>query len=245
MSDPEQNIRPRAGCWILAVPIVIAVLLVGSYGAIFLLGVQGRAPEGPVARMSFSGCDEAEPVIRARVEEMGLGDPQWEAPSGGFALTARLPAWQGATDQIPATLTAPGEFAARAGPDAGGRVLASDEDIASATMRLDFAATPSTAVRLGPTAAREVTRWMDEEPQGVTSLWLDGEHIGTRDNDPDTPGDRFTLEPASEERQAIIQQAAAWAVILNHGALPCPVQVSTTVIEAGSPRDTDLLGEEP
>jgi len=236
MSDEDDlpiPIRPRAGCFFIAGAVAFLAALVGVYALVVVLGARGRAPTGDVARMAFAGCDEAEALVRQRVEEMGLGDPLWEDTPEGFAVTARLPD-DPAASRIPRTLAKRGVFEVRAGDAADGALITGPGDVENAVLRLDLSAAPTTAVQLGPKPTRTLAKHMRQNAQGTVSFWVDGEPAGSRKNDPPEKEGRLVLRVDTDDTVERIRVSAARAVTINTGPLPCPLTVRVEVV---SPAD--------
>lgn len=222
MSDPEQNVSPRFGLVMLSMPIAMAVLLVGGYVLVMVLGARGRPATGDRVTLDFAACAEAEPVVRARVEEMGLGDPEWSELPGGFRLVTTLPDWDGANEDIPATLARQADFQVRYGDE----VLLTGVDIASATMRLDYTTSATTAVVLTEPATERLKAFAhSHEPGTALQVALDSEVLATLYVGPDQPLEHLELNPSTGDRARNIRAVAAWALLLNNGALPCPVAI--------------------
>lgn len=237
MSEPDDlpiPVRPRAGCFTIGAAVAFLMALVGVYALVVVLGARGRPATGDVVRMAFSGCDAAEPLVRARVEEMGLGDPHWEDTAEGFAVTARLPD-DPASDRIPPTLARTGAFEIRAGENADGERVAGAEVVESAVLRLDLSAAPTTAVQLTPKATRALVKHMRANPTGSVSFWVDGEPAGSQKNDPPERRGHLVLRVDTDDPVERIRVSAARAVVLNNGPLPCPLTVHADVVSSSTP----------
>lgn len=217
--DLPMGIQPRIGCWFLVLPIALAVVLLVGYGALLLFGARGRPATGPVATLTFTGCPEAQEVVAARVEQMGLGDPVFTETEEGFTLTARLPDDPRVIDRIPDTLARTGHFEVRD----GAAVIASG--VQEATVRLDLSGSPVASVQLGPEDTRVLAEHMKANPEGEIQLWLDDQRVGGRKNDPPDEIGRLDLSGDLSHVDRITL-AAEQAVILGSGPLPCPVEVT-------------------
>jgi len=225
--EPEEDLVPRKGCWFFVLPILAAVAVVLAYVVILALGIIGRPAEGPRVRMAFTGCDEAQAIVRERAEAMGLGDPVLEDTPAGFALTATMPADPPAAREIPDTLAATGHFEIHAGQTPDGERLADGTGVSAAVLRLDFTATPRTGVELKPEATQRIQAFADAHPDDPISFWLDGVKVGDRKVDPKEALDRLDLVPNTGHRDESIRRAAAWSMELEHGPLPCALTVQS------------------
>lgn len=232
MSEGELPIRPRAGCGFLMALTLFVFGVAGLYIGMLIIGARGRPAEGETVRMAFTGCAAARELVEERVAAMGLGGPAWEDTGGGFAVTARLPADPHAVEEIPATLAAVGRFEVRAGDASNGTLVADQEHIDSAFMRLDLTVSPRTAILFDKEAGMALARHTRDDPNGILTFWLDGEAIGTRQNHPELDDGRVEIEPVEREPEAKVRMSAARAMVLEHGPLPCPLTVTTEVVSS-------------
>lgn len=215
--------RGTLGVLVLAVPIVSIVLVGSAWLLLTGMGAAGRPADGPLVRMAFRGCAEAEPVVRARVEWMGLGEVQTTPLPDGFAVLARLPSDPTTQERVPATLARTGTFAARVGAD--GEAVVTEVDIADATVVLGFLDHPKAQVQLSEEGARRLARTQMDDPQGFLTLEVDGAPVRRLDNLPAVGDGRLTLDPSGLADRALVDFAAETALVLLHGPLPCAVEV--------------------
>lgn len=223
--DLEANIRPRTGCAILAVPIVMAAILIGGYGALLLASFVGNPPTGEVTTISFVGCDEARPFVEARVATMGLGDPAWADTVEGFDLTARMPEDLEIVSGIVATLAARGDLVVRGGSGPDAPVLATRADVTDTLFRVDLTASPRVGITLAPEAAARVAAHAEAHPEATTTVWIDGDLALDRPNGPGLGWDRLDLGPQGENAE-VVAKVAGWATVLEHGPLPCDLAIA-------------------
>jgi hypothetical protein len=110
MDEPVTR-RPRAALAFMVVPILLGTGLIAATLGWFAT-VQGTSGEarGAPARLTFSGCPEADTAISARIADYGLA-PRKEAP-GVFVVT--LPGLDDDLTHLPAALAAPGKLEVRA-----------------------------------------------------------------------------------------------------------------------------------
>lgn len=231
-NDALAQQRGIAGIMLLVVPILSIAAIGSGYVLLVFFGVQGRAAEGPLVRYQIHTCDAAQPLIVRRVEAMGLPDVQVGAIDGGFSLTARLPSEARVQEAIPATLTAPGHF--EVVPATGGDALAGNADLAEAEMTLAFLDAPYVRLKLHDDAAKRLEDYMKSDMEGGIALYLDGERVITRKNMPAETRGRLDLDLVGGTDLARMDFAAAAAIQLQHGPLPCEAQV-VDAQEVGAP----------
>ncbi|MCA9491284.1 MAG: hypothetical protein KC621_15240 [Myxococcales bacterium] len=216
--DPRLKTRPIWGLAILVLPIVGVVVVTLAYVVMVSLGLQGRAADGAPMEIELTACDEARAVVSDRLDEMGFTAKLEPSPGG---LLARF---EGPTDpevraSLPTTLATPGLLELRGGD----RVLATQEDVVDATVRLDAMMTGSTLIHLSPGAADRVRAYVRETPSGQLDFFVDGERVGGQRNDAVTVGEVEIAPPIDDDPQRL-RAVAHWAVVIDH-PLPCRVTV--------------------
>lgn len=228
MSDEEEDVigtAPRRGCVLFVIPVLLGIGLVGGYLALFAAGVYGRPAAGARQTLTFEGCAEAEVLVRARIDRMGLGDPRPVAVTNGFGFEVTLPDDPKVAATIPATLARPGTFQAVEHPD--GAVIV-DGHIDATSVHVG-AGDPVTLVRLDDVGARTLRDHMQAHPEGKVDWKIDGAVIGTRGNLPAEARGQLELEVITTESLAeAVAIAAERDVILGAGPLPCPVRLTST-----------------
>jgi hypothetical protein len=227
--DPK---KPRPGCFLLVIPIVMVMGIVVAYLVMFVLGMRGRAPQGDEVRVAFRGCPEAAAIVTRRIDLMGLGEPRLEATTDGFAFTAKMPADPGVAARIPATLATTGHFAIVA--DDGTLVV--DGHVDGSTVHVGTGQ-PETLVRLDDDGSRVLREHMIAHPDGRVRYDLDAETIGERSNMPAEARGNLEIVASGLGEKEQLEVAAARSVVLDTGPLPCPVELigTTVVTPAGSP----------
>ncbi|MFZ5482352.1 MAG: hypothetical protein ACOZNI_36660 [Myxococcota bacterium] len=155
--DQPVATRPRQVLLFMALPIALGTLLVGATVAWFAT-VQGTAGEaaGPPARLTFTGCPEADAAIEARLLDYGLA-PRREAP-GVFVV--KTPGMDDDLAHLPAALAAPGKLEVRAAEKVWSRF---DE----VGVQLAFSGTPVTLLLFGEALPDDVAVTIDGAPVEV------------------------------------------------------------------------------
>lgn len=230
--DPDvheqvEAMQPRKGALLLLIPAAMVGLTFVLYAGMLALGLYGRPADGDRVVMAFTGCAAAAPVVQARVAFMGLGDPVLAERPDGFDLQVTLPADPHVARGIPDTLTAPGRLQAvrRDAPD---QVLFTEAEVAHAAIRQDLTLIPWTVLTLTDAGVAALGAYVREDREGRVIYRMDGAEIGSVSNlKGATP--EVELSPELEDDRARLEAAAARAVVLDSGPLPCPLSVVTAV----------------
>ena len=222
---------PRLGFWFALLPIGLGVLVIGGYLFMFGVGSRGRAADGDRVRISFEGCAEAQPFLAARVDAMGLGDPRWD----GLAVSTQLPRDEAVAAGIPVTLATTGALSVRVAGGSG-EVVVDHTHIVEAHAWLQTLALPSTRVLLTPEGTAALRDHMQGDPKGSVALWLDDEILVEKKNVPPVENGQLVIRPSEETEQQNLNEAAARAIIVDDGPLPCRVRVAgVELLEAAEP----------
>lgn len=215
--------QPRAGCWLLVIPVILTVVIVLAYLFIGTLGVIGRPADGARVEIRYQTCAEALPLIRDRAEAMGLGDLQTAPEPGGMQLVATMPADEGVASRIPETLALGGDFAI---VDAHtGERITRTEQVESAVPHLRITGSPITRVSLNLEGRRALGLFVRDHPDGRIAVEVDGQRLAEIPTS-DTPGgDNIEVPTGVEDPTAALEVAAGRAIAVQHGPLPCAARV--------------------
>jgi len=199
----------------MAVPIVFIGAMMFAVAMLFVLTRTGGDATGERVLIEFdSACaDAAQPLIAARAEQIGLGDPGW--PSSAV-LTASLPELTDARSTIPALLARQGLFSLT--NEEGTEVL-DNTAIEEIAIDLDNAGMPNTLIKLRPHALASIG---DSTAEYLTPS-IDGEARAANRRTAIQNEGFVTLDSGTGRTADRMRKAADWAIILEHGPLPCPV----------------------
>lgn len=226
--DPRLQGRPLIGLLILALPILGVFVVMIAYVVMWGLGTSGRSASGEVAQLRFEACAEARAPIEARLADMGLTIASGSDTDTGFTLSVRLTGDAAVDAALPAVLSSPGALEVR-----GDRtILATNDDLTDASVRLDLFMVSYVLLRLEESAAQRIKRHVRADPSGRLELWIDGESAGWQSNQNPVAIGELEFSPEISDEQARMRAVAAWAVVLDHGPLPCPVAASLHVPSA-------------
>lgn len=224
----ERNARFFFG----SLPMLLAGFLIISLIGLFVLTRIGGQAEGARVEMRFeSQCsDELAPVILARAQEMGLGEPQIEVQDPHqqqVILVATLPGLQDDETTVPALLASGGVFeiyqAESLESPPGGEALAGQEDIVNVWYQLSLEGHPVVQLELQPNALLR----LQGRSKPVLLYTLDGVVIETWDFEEGPDEDTVELQPELLRTEDEVRQAADWVILLRTGPTPCPARVAS------------------
>jgi hypothetical protein len=219
-ADPRLRMRPIGGLLLLAGAMGAVFATFAAYGVLLWSGLAGRPATGPPVQLTFRGCPEAIPIVEARLADMGLAATV--APTDeGFTVSATLPADPTVAASVPGTLARPGRVEILSGDT----VLATNADVAEAEPRLDLRMASYALVRFKPDAVPRIVAAVRADPAGHLVLRLDGADVGTQPNaDPIAKGE-LEFAPRTDDDAVRMRAIAEWAVVVDHGPLPCGVEL--------------------
>lgn len=222
-APPPLGLPPRSEAFrrFMVAPIVVASVLALATGALVLLAWRGGTASGPRLTVRFtSTCPAAtQPILQARAEAIGLGDPLIALEDDGLRLTATMPGLPDDQTAVPALLARPGRFVGLA----GGEVIVDNSHLTGAQIRLDESGMPYTWVGLSPAGAAAVRALATAAPEGALEMAIDEDRPTPRPNDIalEDDGLRIITEPAVTEVR--MRSAADRAILLGTAPLPCPL----------------------
>jgi len=201
----------------------MTVVMVAAYAALAVFGYVGRPADGPIQTLRFEACPEAGEVVMARARLMGLGDPALTPTATGFTLTARMPADEAVTLGIPPTLVIPGHVSLV--DAATGEVLLGDDAVDGAFPHMQLSGIPVTRLLLTDSAVTYLRKMAGAEPTRRVAVIVDGETVHEADVAHYPTNGQLDLEVASDTRASQLEVAAARAIALGEGPLPCPARM--------------------
>lgn len=215
-----EALKPRKGIFILAVPLVTVVLVIGAYVIAWVVAIQGRAADGERVTLSWKACEGAQEVVRARVEAIGLGEPVLEQTDGVLTLTATLPSDPTIAGSIPSTLAEKGVLEARV----NGEVIFDSTNITAGSIRQDLTLIPWTVLTLDEHALGQLEKAVLANREGEVVYFLDGRRIGRVSNLKGWgPEVEIHAEDATNDIERM-HKTAARSVVIGSGPLPCALE---------------------
>jgi hypothetical protein len=224
MSAPEPSgaalpPRPAALQRFMLAPVIFATLLMLAAVGLFVASMVGGSARGDRVELRLEGpCAAAAlPLVQARIDAVGLGDPLLELKDGALALQATLPGLQDDHAAIPALLSRRGAFEV-VGP--GGPITRPD-DVLAAQVRLDESGAAYTWVDLRPEAVEAVEAAREADPEGELQLVIDGAPTVPRPNSVAVVEGGLRVLPDMQDPRQRMRIATDHAIALEHGPLPC------------------------
>jgi hypothetical protein len=223
--------RGIVGIFLLVMPIVSIIAVGIGYALLLWFGLAGRPAEGTVMRITFAGCPDAQPLVAARIEAMGLPDVAFGETLDGFTVDTRMPTRDDVAEALPATLAQRGTFAILRLTEDGSLdpstpPIATEANIVEASMSLSFLDTPRARVQLDEASAEALKTWMSEHPAEGLSLQVEGRQVTTRANMPPEAAGELYLDLDHATDLDRMDFAASAAIVLEHGPLPCDLEVA-------------------
>ena len=228
MTESPRN-RPRAGCWFFGLPLIAIPTVLSGYAALVWAGYVGVPAEGDRVEMRIVTCAEGRAVVRARIEDIGLGDPEYTATPDGFTVVVTMPDNDFASD-IPVSLVKGGQFEILS----NGQAFITNAQVESTTLRLDFTGEPSIAIQLTPEGSKTLEDTMRADPDGMVQLQVDGVGMGDRVNTPTETRGHITLPITGPDRASQVAAAAEFGLVMSR-PLPCAATVQITPMTEVSP----------
>lgn len=221
MDDPRiAQARPGWALAILSAPIFVALAVVLLYVGMWSMGLAGREAAGAERALQVEACPEGVVALRDRLTDMGLPAEVAPTPTGA-RLTTRATGRPEVDQRLTTVLSAPGRFELRGGDV----VLATSEDVAEASSRLDGMMDPWLLVRLREDAAERVKQHVRADPRGRLHFAVDGVEVAMQPNTRDvTVGEVEGIPLADMDRAERFHRVAEWAVLVDH-PLPCAVEI--------------------
>lgn len=237
LSERAENERPRAGCWLLVVPIVAIPLVFTLYAYMLFHGFQGRAAEGDQVRLTIDTCPQAQEFILDRVAAMGLPNQNVKQTPTQLGIDLTLPADPDVAVAIPSTLIGAARFEVFDRDAGEGEApLFASQDFSYAGVRLTMTASPATFIVLNADAARRLQKHMEANPYKGLRYVLDGEVIGGTDNVPSIGDGQIEIIPKNVSNdKELMEVAAARGITINSGPLPCAATVTANEVLQRAP----------
>lgn len=210
----------------MAAPVVLAAILLSAIALLVFLGWLGGTASGERVEITFtSSCmTEAHPIITARVNELGLGEPILDVSSTEMKLIATLPGLENDKTFIPVLLSQPGRLKVLADED----VLATEADLKSASLDLDDAGMPVVKIVFVPTVHDMLATHIDGNPRDSLSIWIDDQDELIRPNSVKLGAEMKMVSMAGDTREQM-KHSADRTILLQHGPMPCEVNVRSVV----------------
>lgn len=234
--------KPWVGLLIASLPIVGTAVMFLGYMGMFGLGFMGRQATGEQQQFAIDGCAQGQGVVAHRLQQMGL-PATWQptispdaanadqpGPNSTTTLSMTLPGDPAIAARVPQTLTSPATLKVKIGDD----VILTNEDLTSASVRLDLFMIPSTLLTVTDEASRRYRVAANKDMMATVSVFINDEKISEhRADHPMQPNEFEILLRDSDNDARRMQQVTDWSIVLSGAQPRCPVTISP--IEAAQP----------
>ena len=222
MTANPPPLRTRAGTWLMAAPLLFVGAIAVAFGMLVLMVRMGGEADGErVSVMVQTNCAEASlPIVTARVDAMGLGEPDIQTVDAGLALTITLPVSKTDNRRIPETLTRQADMAIHS---TAGEVVVDSAHITGAGVEIDNAGMPTTLVQFDDVAKYALRQAIAEGP---VTIKMDGEVIGEHPRLPDLDDGYLELLSGEGPTAGRMRVAADRSIIIGSGPLPCAARIA-------------------
>ncbi len=219
-ADSPLALPPRSEAFrrFMAAPLFFALALMLATGLLAVLAWRGGAAVGERVDLVFEGCPEARPLLLARAEAIGLGEPLLDTDGDRSTLRVTLPGLEDDRVAVPALLLRPGRLRLLA----QGAPLAQDSDLTVAQVRLDESGMAYTWIELEAEALTRITEAVAADPEGFIDIEMDGEIVARRPNFREVAdGGIRIIDEGEQPARDRMRRAVDRAILLTDGPLPC------------------------
>lgn len=237
MSGPPSKhaLPPRAAALsrFMAAPLIVATLLMIATVTLAALAWFGGSADGDRVTIRLAGTCAADalPMVQARAETVGMGDPELALDGGAIVLTATLPGLEDDATSIPRLLSRRGWLEVRQGDT----VVLDGSKVKEASIRLDEGGAAYTWIDLDKQSVAPFQAVLDADPEGELTFYLDDEVAAVRPNTRGIKDDGLRIvAPGEMLPGARMKIAADTSIVLTHGPLPCALVAGTPTPVAGA-----------
>ena len=228
--NPPLKPRPKTATIFMTLPVLFGGLLmiaIGGLGVAYWIGGAAASGERVDIVLEGSCAEAAQPLVRRRVDEIGLGDPQLEASGDALRVTVTLPGQSPDVERqsIPQMLGAAGLLTVHDGDEQ----LLGRKDIKQAKLQLGDSGEPLAVVVITEAAQDRLNESINADSEGVLQIRLDGVPLVDRPNVGRVIDQELRIIDAAElTPNDRMRLAIDRVLILNHGPLPCALSVAST-----------------
>ena len=229
--SPKQ--RPFLASLFMSLPVIFGGMLIVAIAILLLLSQIGGTASGERLQIRLvSSCAEtAAPLISARMESIGLGEPELAIEGEEITIVATMPGNDDDRTDIPQLLSQTGAFTAT---HQDVEVLSS-ADLEDAGLDFDDSGMPMTALTLEADVTQTLTERLKADSTGEMLLMLDGKLLARRPNAKYIEDQTVQIISGEGLTEVRMKRAIDRAILIKHGPLPCPVSV-VGVANAEAPR---------
>lgn len=214
----------------MTLPILFGGLLmlaIGGLGLAYWIG-GGEASGERVDIVLQGACvEEAQPLIRRRIDDIGLGTPVLEPSGDTLQITVTLPGQSPDIERqsIPRLLAAAGVLTVHDGDEQ----LLGAEDIEEAQLHLGDSGEALAVVVISEAAQDRLNERINADSEGSLQIRLDDALLVDRPNIGRVVDQELRIiDSAAISPDVRMRAAIDRVLILNYGPLPCALSVAST-----------------
>lgn len=204
----------------------LLMLAIGGLGLAYWLGGAEAAGERVDIVLTGECVEASQPLIRSRIDDIGLGDPLLEVSDGALRVSVTLPGQSPEVERqsIPQVLGAEGLLTVHDGDEQ----LLGSEDTKQAQLQLGDSGEALAVVVITEAAQERLNERINADSEGFLQIYLDGTLLVERPNMGRVVDqelriiDAEAISPDERMRRAIDR-----VLVLSHGPLPCPLSVAS------------------
>ncbi|MFT5685252.1 MAG: hypothetical protein ACI8RZ_006201, partial [Myxococcota bacterium] len=177
---PPLKPRPRIATLFMTLPILFGGALMVSVGLLAVMAWIGGEAEGERVDIVLAGdcTHEALPMVKLRVADIGLGEPDFAVTNQEITIRATLPGADDAVEResIPHMLASAGDLTVTLGEE----VLVSRAEVERAELQLGDSGEAIAVAFITEAAQERMNVAIDADPEGSLQIRMDGNLIVDR-----------------------------------------------------------------
>jgi len=220
MSQFRIDSRPKNLSALMVLPVALAVSLLIFAGLTVFLIWKGGTAEGESLEVSISGVclDSAQPIVEARMEAIGLGNPRSSRSQKQLLLSFQLPGRaENEKHHIPQLLTQPGKLLLRFNQT----IYATEKDLKKAIFQTDEEGMPYVGLILTDEKYQPMQEFVLKNPKDHLVILIDGEQVAQRPNSKKLLEEEMRLYPLGQDTRERMKKAVDIAILLANKPIAC------------------------
>ncbi len=219
--------RPKIATLFMTLPILFGGALMTAVAGLAVVAWIGGEATGERVEIVLEGdcVVEAAPMVRKRVEEIGLGDPVIDVRDR-LTIIATLPGQDDAVEResIPKMLAAAGDLTVTRGEE----ILIRREEVERAELMFGEVGEAIAVAIIDEAAQERMNVAIDADPEGTLQIRMDGTVLVDRPSIGRVVDQELKIIDIAEVPPDVRMRAAVDRVtILSHGPLPCSLSVAS------------------
>ncbi len=210
--------RPGWALFVLAAPIALFVVVAVLYTGMISLALEGREATGPELALLVETCEEAVPVLEARLADVGLPAEIVTAGPGRYTLRTTLTGRDDVDAALPYALLQPGHFDLTY----EGSSILDNGGVVEATYRLDGMMDMWLLLLLDDAATESVIKAVrSSKPGGRLDFVVDGVPVAMQPTHRSVQRGEVEGIPVEDmDQKTRMRLIAEWSMQIDH-PLPC------------------------